>query len=135
MRHIIQNPGDTATYGVAASQYAGVSLAPMFASERYSVQGPSFAYSLQVPTSTGFVVRLWFAESWPGAMKSGGRVFNVKVAGKDCLLNFDIFTAAGGGLKGISRDCAVAAGSATPIAVEFVRIGAHGDPKVSRSLY
>jgi len=60
----------------------------------------AFAYRLPVPSGRYRVV-LKFEE--PSARAAGARQFNVRVNGKTVLRRFDIFSAAGGSLKGIDR--------------------------------
>jgi beta-galactosidase len=60
----------------------------------------AFAYRVPVPSGR-YHVTLKFEE--PSAREAGAREFNVLVNGKVILRRFDIFSAAGGSLKGIDR--------------------------------
>jgi beta-galactosidase len=60
-----------------------------------------FSYRVPVPDDQRYRVVARFTE--PTVTKAGERVFDVAVNGKTALHNFDIFTAAGGKLKGIER--------------------------------
>jgi beta-galactosidase len=60
----------------------------------------AFAYRVPVPSGR-YRVTLKFEE--PSAREAGAREFNVLVDGKIILRSFDIFSAAGGSLKGVDR--------------------------------
>jgi beta-galactosidase len=66
----------------------------------YTFREGRFSYRIPVPNGRYRVIAR-FAE--PGASAAGDRVFDVTVNGKTVLKGFDIFKAAGGKLKGITR--------------------------------
>ena len=68
--------------------------AALLQSQRYD-PGDGAEMQWAFPEANGdYEVRLYFAESYDGAARVGGRVFNVNVEGQ-ALSNFDIFAAAG----------------------------------------
>lgn len=91
---------------VNADSAAQMQIPPFAAGERYG----NFAYAIPVPPGT-YTVKLYFAESFflsgvtPG-MCTGGtgcRVFDVTANGVMLLHDFDVYKAAGGGLKTVVR--------------------------------
>lgn len=91
---------------VNADSAAQMQIPPFAAGERYG----NFTYAIPVPPGS-YTVRLYFAESFflsgvtPG-MCTGGtgcRVFDVTADGVMLLHDFDIYKAAGGGLKTTDR--------------------------------
>ena len=62
-----------------------------------------FSYRVPVPDGLVQKYRIVVRFTEPEATKAGERVFDVDVNGKTVLHSFDIFTAAGGKLKGVER--------------------------------
>ena len=90
----------------------------LFQSARYDGSaGANMAYTIPVPSSGQYLVRLYFAEYQMTA--AGKRKFSIAINGTTVLTNFDIFTAAGGKLKGIARAFTVTASST--ITIGFTR--------------
>jgi hypothetical protein len=95
-------------------------------SERYG----EFTYTLGGLTpGNAHAVTLYFAEVyWTAA---GQRTFNVAVNGSTVLTAFDIFAAAGGAAKAISRTFNTTASASGQVVVQFTRGGGPDNPKVS----
>jgi beta-galactosidase len=87
------NPPDTASEKRVSVEAADPQL---FNSYRIG----TFSYRLPVPDGK-YKVTLRFVE--PTASAAGERVFNVSVNGKLLLKKLDVFTAAGGKLKGVEK--------------------------------
>ncbi len=69
----------------------------LYQTERYGLSG----YNIPVANDT-YVVKLYFAETYEGTVRSGQRVFDVNVEGYD-INNLDVFAVAGGRNKAIVR--------------------------------
>jgi hypothetical protein len=69
----------------------GTKAPGMYLTERYSMK----AYRFDVPPGK-YTVRLHFAETFPGIVESGPRVFTVAIQGKPVLPDLDVMKAAGG---------------------------------------
>ena len=69
----------------------------IYLNERYSLTD----YRITLPNG-GYVVKLHFAETYPGIKAAGERVFSVAIEGKAVLTDFDVYQEAGG-----QRFCAV----------------------------
>ena len=61
-----------------------------------------------------------FAEA--AATAAGQRVFNVNVNGARVLTNFDVFAAAGGRMKALTRDFSVTAGGTGRLLLQFLTV-------------
>src|SRR2546427_799579 len=67
------------------------------------VGGPStYTFNNLIPP-TNYPVRLHFAEISPSVTTNGNRQFNVIINGTQVLTNFDIFAAAGGKFRALTR--------------------------------
>ena len=74
---------------------AGTTNQSLYQTGRYAqALGSVMKYSFPVAPGS-YHVNLYFAETYPGAEKIGGRVFNVKLQGASTFQNLDIFAAAG----------------------------------------
>ena len=74
---------------------AGTADQKLFQTARYAqTNGSSLKYSFPVAPGS-YHVNLYFSETYPGAEKIGGRVFNVKLQGLATFQNLDIFAAVG----------------------------------------
>lgn len=70
--------------------------ASLFKSERYDpAGGAEMEFDFQVDAGQSYEVRLYFAEIYSGAFKTGGRVFDVAIDGNIVLDNYDIFADVG----------------------------------------
>jgi len=69
----------------------GTKAPEVYLTERYSMK----AYRFDVPPGT-YAVRLHFAETFPGIVQDGPRVFTVAIQGKPVLTDLDVMKAAGG---------------------------------------
>ena len=69
----------------------GTKAPDVYLTEHYSMK----AYRFEVPNGT-YAVRLHFAETFPGIVESGPRVFTVAIQGKAVLTDFDVMKEAGG---------------------------------------
>ena len=63
----------------------------IYLNERYSLTD----YRITLPNG-GYVVKLHFAETYPGIKAAGERVFSVAIEGKAVLTDFDVYQEAGG---------------------------------------
>ncbi len=61
------------------------------------------AWDFPVTGGGSYEVRLYFAETYSGAMKVGGRRFDVLIEGALVLDDFDVFATAGRGNRGVMR--------------------------------
>jgi plastocyanin len=94
----------TTSTGINLTGTATPAPQAVYQSERYG----NFTYTVTGLTSGAtYTVRLHFAEIWWSGVNQ--RVFNVAINGTQVLANFDIFAAAGGNFKAISRDFTAAA--------------------------
>jgi hypothetical protein len=74
---------------------AGTPMA-LFQTERYDVsKGAAMNWTFPVAKTGTYAVRLYFAETYAGAWKVGGRVFNVYANGKLALDHEDVYAEAG----------------------------------------
>ena len=94
--------------------------------ERYG----EFTYTLGGFTAgSAQAVTLYFAEVyWTAA---GQRTFNVAINGSSVLTAFDIYAAAGGTAKAVSRTFDTTASASGQIVIQFTRAGGPDNPKVS----
>ena len=94
--------------------------------ERYG----EFTYTLGGFTAgSAQAVTLYFAEVyWTAA---GQRTFNVAINGATVLSAFDIFAAAGGAAKAISRTFDATANASGQVVIQFTRAGGPDNPKVA----
>ncbi|HEY5706892.1 MAG TPA: malectin domain-containing carbohydrate-binding protein [Terrimicrobiaceae bacterium] len=82
------------TYSVT-SAIAGTIEDTLYKTERYdSAGGAELAYAFSLPNGQ-YLVKLHFAETYPGTSSVGKRVFDVKVEGALAIDNLDIFSQAG----------------------------------------
>src|SRR5262249_53022735 len=89
----------TTTTAVDTSGATNPAPAAVYQSERVG----NFTYTLPGLTAgVSYTVRLHFAEIWWSS--AGARLFNVSINGAQVLTNFDIYAAAGGAFKAITRD-------------------------------
>jgi len=91
----------------------------VYQTERWSYGTLSYAIPKLTPGST-YTVRLDFSENWHNT--SDRRLFNVAVNGTTDLANFDIFAAAGGMFKAVSRSFTATADAAGQIAITLTNI-------------
>jgi hypothetical protein len=77
---------------------SGTSEPLLFRDQRFSYS--PLTYSFTVPNGT-YQVKLLFAEL--NTERTGQRLFHVDINGNRTLSNFDVFTAAGGGLRAVER--------------------------------
>ncbi len=114
------------TNTINTSQITGtVPPQAVFQTERYG----EFTYTIPnlTPSSTQ-TVTLYFQESyWTVA---GQRTFNVAINGATVLTAFDIFAAAGGSNRAISRTFTTTASSSGQVVIQFSRGGGPDNPKV-----
>lgn len=100
-----------------AATVAGTADQSLYQNGRYTSNLTTpLVYSFPVAAGS-YHVNLYFAETFGGAQKIGGRVFNVKMQGNTVFQNFDIYAAAGANtalVKG--ADIIVTDGTAT---IEF----------------
>lgn len=93
--------------GVSASVPEGTPL-KMFQSEIWTTQGGD-DFTMTWNTLTGFYeVQLFFAETFRGTSRVGGRVFNVSINGATAVQNLDVFKEVGadnGMMRSINVDC------------------------------
>ncbi|HEX5322998.1 MAG TPA: malectin domain-containing carbohydrate-binding protein, partial [Capsulimonadaceae bacterium] len=104
------------TAGVANAAPAAVYQTQRFGNFGYNVTG--------LNPGASYTVRLHFAESWfgpglPGGGGKGSRVFNVAINGVRALINFDVFSAAGGANKADVQSFTAAANSNGAIFLQF----------------
>ena len=67
----------------------------LFQTKRWDAKtGEELKYSFDVPNGN-YVVNLYFAETYSGAFRQGGRVFDVLLEGSNVERNFDIYSIAG----------------------------------------
>jgi beta-galactosidase len=102
------NPPDTAT-----EKWVSVEAADPRLFDSYRVG--TFSYRVPVPDGK-YKLTLRFVE--PTASAAGERVFNVTVNGKPLLKKLDVFTAAGGKLKGVEKTIKAAARDGT-LVIDF----------------
>lgn len=117
------DPGPTrgSTYSYAFSNRVDTSRIARPAPEavyRRSRFGTDFAYTIDRLQSHGrYVVRLHFVEpSWRGAHR---RIFNVSTNGSIVLKRFDIFAAAGGAFRAVTRSFTTEASGEGKITIAF----------------
>ncbi len=98
--------------------------AAVFQSERYG----AFTYTIpNLTAGAAYTVTLYFAETYHTA--AGRRVFGVNVNGATALSGFDIYAAAGGQNRAISRSFSATANASGQIVIQFV--SATENPKVN----
>ena len=86
------NTGNTST---VTGTVAGTADQTLYRSDRF-IPSPTKSLAYSFPVSAGsYHVDLYFAETFGGAQKIGGRVFNVKMQGNAVFQNLDIYAAAG----------------------------------------
>ena len=90
--------GNVADRG-ADMKIEGTKDARIYQTEEYGME----AFKAEVPNGK-YTVRLHFAETYDGITAAGGRVFGVKVQGKEVLKDFDVFKTAGGLQKAIVKE-------------------------------
>ena len=74
---------------------AGTDMQPLYQDERWDdTNTPEMVYSFPVEPGS-YVVRLHFAEIFPGNSEPGARVFDVQIEGETALQNYDIVADAG----------------------------------------
>jgi hypothetical protein len=83
---------------------AGADEQELFGNERYG----NFSYVIPVDQRGQYVVTFRFAEHWfgagrPGQGGEGSRMFDVYCNGRALLRNFDVYAAAGGSLRAVTR--------------------------------
>ncbi len=93
--------------------------AAVYQTERWSYGTLSYVVPTLTPGST-YTVRLDFSENWHNT--SDRRLFDVAVNGTTDLANFDIFAAAGGMFKAVSRSFTATADAAGQIAITLTNI-------------
>ena len=115
------------TTAIDTSQLSGtIPPQAVLQTERYG----EFTYTLGGLTpGNAHAVTLYFAEVyWTAA---GQRTFNVAVNGSTVLTAFDIFAAAGGAAKAISRTFNTTASASGQVVIQFTRGGGPDNPKVA----
>ena len=115
------------TTSIDTSQLSGtIPPQAVLQSERYG----EFSYTLGGFTAgSAQAVTLYFAEVyWTAA---GQRTFNVSINGATVLSAFDIFAAAGGAGKAISRTFNTTANGSGQVVVQFTSAGGPDNPKVA----
>ena len=89
--------------------------AAAFQSERYG----AFTYTIpNLTAGAAYTVRLYFAETYHTA--AGRRVFGVAINGATALSGFDIYAAAGGQNRAISRSFNATASASGQVVIQFV---------------
>ncbi len=113
------SPIDTSLLGAAAPPQA------VLQTERYG----EFTYTIGNRTpGSAQTVTLYFAETyWTAA---GQRTFNVAINGATVLTAFDIFAAAGGAGRAVSRTFNTTANASGQVVIAFTRGGGPDNPKV-----
>ncbi len=118
------------TYSVTTvidtSQLSGtIPAQAVLQTERYG----EFTYTLGGFTAgSAQAVTLYFAEVYWSA--AGQRTFNVAINGATVLSAFDIFVAAGGRARAISRSFNTTANASGQVVIQFTRAGGPDNPKV-----
>jgi hypothetical protein len=74
---------------------AGTSDQPVYQTERFG----TFSYNIPVPEEGWYLVTLKFAEIYKYYVAPGTRVFDVVMEGRDVIMEFDLFSWAGGKYK------------------------------------
>jgi pentose-5-phosphate-3-epimerase len=86
------NTGSKSSTSVAIS---GTEDDALFQTQRWDGKtGEELKYSFDVPNGN-YVVNLYFAENYTGALRQGARVFDVLLEGSNVERNFDIYSVAG----------------------------------------
>jgi pentose-5-phosphate-3-epimerase len=86
------NTGNKSSTSVAIS---GTEDDVLFQTQRWDdASGEELKYSFDVPDGA-YVVNLYFAENYTGALRQGARVFDVLLEGSNVERNFDIYSVAG----------------------------------------
>jgi hypothetical protein len=114
------------TTAVDTSQLSGtIPAQAVLQTERYG----EFTYTLGGFTAgSAQAVTLYFAEVYWSA--AGQRTFNVAINGSTVLSSFDIFVAAGGRARAISRSFNTTANASGQVVIQFSRAGGPDNPKV-----
>ena len=115
------------TTAIDTAQLAGtIPPQAVLQTERYG----EFTYTLGGFTAGSTqAVTLYFAEVyWTAA---GQRTFNVAINGTTVLTAFDIYAAAGGTAKAVSRTFDATASASGQVVIQFTRAGGPDNPKVS----
>ncbi|MCX5671227.1 MAG: malectin domain-containing carbohydrate-binding protein [Planctomycetota bacterium] len=93
----------------------GTKAPEVYLTERYSMK----AYRFDVPPGK-YAVRLHFAETFPGIVQDGPRVFTVAIQGKPVLTDLDVMKAAGGFGKPLVKEFkGVAVAADKKLMIEF----------------
>jgi len=117
---------NTGSVVTTTAAIANTTDGPLYQSQRTdAAAAPELQYSIAVPQGT-YTVKLFFAEIV--ATGAGQRVFNVRLENTTVLTNFDIFTAAGGANKAITRSFNVTVTDGT-LNITFLHVT--GDPLVA----
>src|SRR5262249_55926092 len=107
----------TTTTAVDTSGATNPAPAAVYQSERVG----NFTYTLPGLTAgVSYTVRLHFAEIWWSS--AGARLFNVSINGAQVLTNFDIYAAAGGAFKAITRDFTATANAVGQLVVQYTTV-------------
>ena len=94
---------------------AGTKDPGLYLTERWGMTG----YQFDVPNGK-YTVRLHFAETFPGIVESGPRVFTVAIQGKAVLTDLDVMKAAGGFGKPLVKEFkGVAVAADKKLMIEF----------------
>ncbi|PYJ01227.1 MAG: hypothetical protein DME25_18555 [Verrucomicrobia bacterium] len=78
---------------------------------------------------TNYTLRLHFAEISPSVTTNGNRLFNISINGTQVLTNFDIFAAAGGKFRAITRQFVTYPDNSGQIFIQFTK-GPSNEAKV-----
>jgi hypothetical protein len=89
----------------------------------------TYTFAALVPGSN-YTVRLHWAEISPSVNAAGDRRFHVFINGAQVLTNFDIWAAAGGKFRAVTRGFTASADGAGQMAVQFTQ-GAANEAKIS----
>ncbi|MFN7141241.1 MAG: malectin domain-containing carbohydrate-binding protein, partial [Limisphaerales bacterium] len=115
------------TNGIDRSLVANPAPESVYQSERWG----TFTYTVpHLLSNRTYHVRLHFAEIAAGVNAAGMRRFHVFINGTQVLTNFDIFAAAAGKHKAITREFLAPTDSLGQLAIQFAQ-GAGDYPKVS----
>ncbi len=114
------------TTAIDTSQLTGtIPAQAVLQTERYG----EFTYTVGGFTAgSAQAVTLYFAEVYWSA--AGQRTFNVAINGATVLSAFDIFSAAGGRARAISRTFNTTANTSGQVVIQFTRAGGPDNPKV-----
>ncbi len=81
-------------FTTVAPTISGTPDSLLYQSLRYTNGDPSLDYAFDIPAGE-YLVKLHFAEIFPGVFFEGGRVFNVEVEGQTAISGLDVFAEAG----------------------------------------